>query len=65
MNPDNSAARTRTCAWCASLAELVTPEGTLCNGHAFAMAGYNGDWIPLIRKVATLEGDSEPAEQGS
>lgn len=50
MMPDNPGQPNRACARCSRPADLVTPEGTLCSGHALAMSGSDGDWIPLIRK---------------
>ena len=50
MNADNTGSDRRACARCSRPAVLVTPEGSLCTGHALARSGSDGDWIPLIPK---------------
>ena len=50
MSSDDMGSNRRACARCSRPAALVTPEGSLCTGHALAESASDGDWIPLIPK---------------
>jgi len=66
MTADNPGLPSRGCARCSRPAHLVTPEGSLCTSHAFAVSGSDGDWIPLVRKdrIRGHPTSSEPTDTG-